>query len=131
MSFWCLDVWRRSVCLPSSDPECDCRLTTMSTARTSPAPAAGTYRRSADKVHDQRQISRSSRAESSRGNPGPGPGPGGRPGFGGGVSGHAAAFMEIPCSLVMPPGRHQFAPQSLGWARVMWFWEVGSLGAKG
>ena len=57
----------------------------------SPAPAAGTYRRSADKVHDQRQVSRKRRAESSRGNPGPGPGPGGRSGFGGGVSGHAAA----------------------------------------
>ena len=90
----------------------------MQTVDMSPAPAAGTYRRSADKVHVQRQISRRSRAESSRGNPGPGPGPGGRSGFGGGVSGHAAAFMEIPCSLVMPPGRHQFAPQSLGWARV-------------
>ena len=90
----------------------------VQTVDMSPAPAAGTYRRSADKVHDQRQISRRSRAESSRGNPGPGPGPGGRSGFGGGVSGHAAAFMEIPCSLVMPPGRHQFAPQSLGWARV-------------
>ena len=34
------------------------------------------------------------------------------------VSGLAAACLEIPCSLVMPPGRHQFAPQSLGWARV-------------
>ena len=90
----------------------------VQTVDMSPAPAAGTYRRSADKVHDQRQISRRSRAESSRGNPGPGTGPGGRSGFGGGVSGHAAAFMEIPCSLVMPPGRHQFAPQSLGWARV-------------
>ena len=50
--------------------------------------------------------------------PGPGAGPGGGSGLVGGVSGHAAAFMEIPCSLVMPPGRHQFAPQSLGWARV-------------
>ena len=69
-------------------------------------------------MHDQRQISWSSRAESSRGNPGPGPGPGGRSGFGGGVSGLAAASLEIPCSLVMPPGCHQFAPQSLGWARV-------------
>ena len=63
----------------------------VQTVDMSPAPAAGTYRRSADKVHDQRQISRSSRAESSRGHPGPGPGPGGRSGFGGGVSGHAAA----------------------------------------
>ena len=90
----------------------------VQTVDMSPALAAGTYRRSADEVHGQRQISRSSRAESARGNPGPGPGPGGRSGFGGGVSGHAAAFMEIPCSLVMPPGRHQFEKQSLGWARV-------------
>ena len=86
----------------------------------SPVPVTGTYRRSADKVHDQRQVSRKRRrrAESSGGDPGPGPGPGGRFGRGGGVSGHAAASLEIPCSLVMPPGRHQHAPQSLGWARV-------------
>ena len=84
----------------------------------SPVPVTGTYRRSADKVHDQRQVSRKRRAESSGGGPGPGPGPGGRFGRGGGVSGHAAASLEIPCSLVMPPGRHQHAPQSLGWARV-------------
>ena len=84
----------------------------------SPVPVTGTYRRSADKVHDQRQVSRKRRAESSGGDPGPGPGPGGRFGRGGGVSGHAAASLEIPCSLAMPPGRHQHAPQSLGWARV-------------
>ena len=103
----------------------------VQTVDMSPAPAAGTYRRSADEVHVQRQISRSSRAESSRCNPGPGPGPGGRSGFGGGVSGHAAAFMEIPCSLVMPPGRHQFAPQSLGWARVCGSGESGVWVLKG
>ena len=80
----------------------------------SPVPVAGTYRRSADKVHDQRQVPRKRRAESSGGDPGPGS----RSGRGGGVSGLAAACLEIPCSLVMPPGRHQFAPQSLGWARV-------------
>ena len=86
----------------------------------SPAPAAGTYRRSAGTVHDQRQVSRTSRAESSGGNPvpGPGAGPGGRSGLVGGASGLAAACLEIPCSLVVPPGRHQSAPQSLGWARV-------------
>ena len=86
----------------------------------SPAPAAGTYRRSADKVHDQRQVSRKRQAESSGGGPGPGPGtgPGGRSGLVGGVLGLAAACLKIPCSLEMPPGRHQFAPQSLGWARV-------------
>ena len=103
----------------------------VQTVDMSPAPAAGTYRRSADKVHGQRQISRSSRADSSRGHPGPGPGPGGRSGFGGGVSGHAAAFMEIPCSLVMPPGRHQSAPQSLGWARVCGSGESGVWVLKG
>ena len=90
----------------------------MQTVDMSPAPAAGTYRRSADKVHDQRQISWQCLAESSRGGPGPGPGSGGRSGPSGGVSGLAAASREIPCSLVMPPGRHQHAPQSLGWARV-------------
>ena len=34
------------------------------------------------------------------------------------VSGLAAARLGIPCSLVVPPGRHQLAPKSLGWARV-------------
>ena len=97
----------------------------------SPAPVAGTYRRSADKVHDQRQVSRKRLSECSGECPGPGPGPGGRSGRGGGVSGLAAASLEIPCSLVMPPGRHQFAPQSLGLGAGMWYWEVGSLGAKG
>ena len=84
----------------------------------SPAPAAGTYRRSAGTVHVQRQVSWKRLAESSEAGPGPGPGPGGRFGHVGGVSSLAAACLKIPCSLVMPPGRHQFAPQSLGWARV-------------
>ena len=92
----------------------------VQTVDMSPAPAAGTYRRSADKVHDQRQVSRKRLAESSGGGPGPGPGsgPGGRSGLVGGALDRAAAFRGIPCSLVMPPGRHQRAPQSLGWARV-------------
>ena len=50
--------------------------------------------------------------------PGPGPGPGGRSGLVGGSLGCAAAIRGIPCSLVMPPGRHQRAPQSLGWEWV-------------
>ena len=85
----------------------------------SPAPAAGTYRRSAGTVRAQRQVSRNRLAESSGGGPGPGPGPlvAGLVWLGG-VSGLAVACLEIPCSLVMPPGRHQSAPQSLGWARV-------------
>ena len=90
----------------------------MQTVDMSPAPAAGTYRRSADKVHDQRQVSRKRLAESSGRGPGPGPGSGRRYGPGGRVSGLAAASLEIPCSLVMPPGRHQRAPQSLGWKWV-------------
>ena len=75
----------------------------------SPAPAAGTYRRSADKVHDQRQVSRKRQAESSGRGPGPGSGagPGGRSRLVGGALDRAAAFRGIPCSLVMPPGRHQ------------------------
>ena len=92
----------------------------VQTVDMSPAPAAGTYRRSADKVHDQRQVSRTRQTGSSGGDPGPGPGsgPGGRFGLVGGSLGRAAAFRGIPCSLVMPPGRHQRAPQSLGWMRV-------------
>ena len=92
----------------------------VQTVDMSPAPDAGTYRRSADKVHDQRQISRKRQAVCSVGGPGPGPGtgPGGRSGLVGGSLDRAAAFRGIPCSLVMPPGRHQRAPQSLGWARV-------------
>ena len=60
----------------------------VQTVDMSPAPVAGTYRRSADTVHDQRQVSRKRLAESSGGCPGPGPGagPGGRSGRGGGVS---------------------------------------------
>ena len=37
----------------------------VQTVDMSPAPVAGTYRRSADKVHDQRQVSRKRLAESS------------------------------------------------------------------
>ena len=64
----------------------------------SPAPAAGTYRRSAGTVPAQRQGPRKRLAESSGVGAGPGPGSGGRSGLVGGVPGHAA--------------------QSLGWARV-------------
>ena len=78
----------------------------------SPAPAAGTYRRSAGTVHAQRQVPRKCLAESSGVGPGPGPGPGGRSGLVGGVSGLAAACLEIPCSLVMPPGhRNHVVPR--------------------
>ena len=84
------------------------------TAVMSPAPAAGTYRHSAGTVHAQRQVPRIRLAESSAVGAGPGPGLGGRSGLVGGVPGLAAACLEIPCSLVVPPGRHQFAPQSLG-----------------
>ena len=89
----------------------------VQTVDMSPAPAAGTYRRSADKVHDQRQVSRTRQTGCSGGDPvlGPGSGPGGRSGLVGGALDRAAAFRGIPCSLVMPPGRHQRAPQSLGW----------------
>ena len=71
-------------------------------------------------MHDQRQISRKRQAVSSVGDPDPGlgPGPGGRSGLVGGSLECAAAIRGIPCSLVMPPGRHQRAPQSLGWEWV-------------
>ena len=92
----------------------------VQTVDMSPAPVAGTYRRSADEVHDQRQISRKRQAVCSVGDPDPGPGlgPGGRSGLVGGSLDRAAAIRGIPCSLVMPPGRHQRAPQSLGWEWV-------------
>ena len=82
----------------------------------SPAPAAGIYLRSA--LRDQRQVTRSKLARGSGAGAGPVPGLGGRSGLVGGVPDLAAACLGIPCSLVMPPGRHQFAPQSRGWARV-------------
>ena len=103
----------------------------VQTVDMSPVPAAGTYRRSADKVHDQRQISWRSRAESSRGNPGLGPGPGGRSGFGGGV-------LRPRCGLhgdSLLTGDATWASSvrtAIPWMGAgMWFWEVGSLGAKG
>ena len=40
----------------------------------------------------------------------------------GGASGRAAACLEIPCSLMKPPGRHQSAPHSLGWAQNSGVW---------
>ena len=88
----------------------------------SPAPAAGTYAWSASPVHELRQVTRVSLAK--RSGSGPGPGPFrcqvSRVRFGpvGGVPGRAAASMEIPPCLVMPPGHCQIAPQSLGWTRV-------------
>ena len=87
----------------------------------SPAPVAGTCVPSASQLHEQRQVTRSSVAYRPGSGPGPGPGSGaggGWSGLVGGAQDHAAACVGIPCSLVMPPGRHQFAPQSLGWARV-------------
>ena len=42
----------------------------------SPAPAAGTYRRSVDEMHGQRQVSRKRWTKGSWGDPGPGPGSG-------------------------------------------------------
>ena len=92
----------------------------MLTVDMSPAPVAGTNRRSAGTVHAQRHLSRFSLAirAGAGASLGPGPGPGGRSGLVGGVPGLAAASSEIPCSLVMPPGRRRIAPQSSGWARV-------------
>ena len=67
-------------------------------------------------MRDQRQVSRNSLARSS--GTGPAPGLGGTSGLVVWVPGLTAGFSGIPYSLVVPPGRHQSAPQSLGWARV-------------
>ena len=90
-----------------------CPFRNRSAENMSPVVAAGTYRRSASTVHVQRQVSRNRLAGTSGVGAGPGPDPGGRSGLVGGVPGLAAACLEIPCSLVVPPGRHQIAPQSL------------------
>ena len=63
----------------------------VQTVDMSPAPAAGTCRRSAGTAHAQRQVPWECLAESSRG--GPGPGLGGRSGLVGGASGLAAACL--------------------------------------
>ena len=105
----------------------------VQTVDMSPAPAAGTYQRSADKVHDQRQVSRKRQAGSSEGGPGPGPGsgPGGRSGLVGDSLDRAAAFRGIPCIL----GDATWAsPACTAITRLgagMFYREVGSLGAKG
>ena len=57
----------------------------------SPAPAAGTYGRSANILHNKRQVVRAKLARSCGAGAGPGPGPGGRSGLVGGVPGLAAA----------------------------------------
>ena len=75
----------------------------------SPAPAAGTYRRSAGTVHAQRQVPRKRLARSSGVGVDPDPGPGGRCGLVGGVSGLAAACLEIPCLLVVQSKAHFLA----------------------
>ena len=57
----------------------------VQTVDMSPAPAAGTYRRSAGTVHDPATGSSETSGRSSGVGAGPGPGPGGRSGFVGGV----------------------------------------------
>ena len=94
----------------------------------SPAPAAGTYRRSAGTVHAQRQVPWECLAESSRGGPGPGPGPGGRSGWGSlgprcGLSGDSlligdATWASSICTAIS------------GLGAGMWYREFGSMGAK-
>ena len=95
----------------------------------SPASPAGTYRRSADIVHVQRQVPRKRRAESS--GVGPGPGPGGRSGLVGrcplprcGLSGDSllvggATWAASTCTAIS------------GLGAGMWYRGFGSLGAKG
>ena len=83
------------------------KLLAVLTEDMSPAPAAGTDRWSAGTLHHQRQVTRSKLGRSSETGAGPGPGPGGRSGLAVGIPG-----------LAVTPGRHQFAPKSLGWARV-------------
>ena len=101
----------------------------VQTVDMSPAPVAGTYRRSADILHVQRQIPRKRRAESSGVDPGPGPGPGGRlwwrslrPRYG--LPGDSLLIGDATWAS---PGRTAISGLGAG----MWYWEIGSLGAKG
>ena len=88
----------------------------------SPASTAGRYARSASTLHDWQQIASSRLVKRQGAGPGPGPGPRqgsvARCGMVGGVLGRAATSSKISRFVVMPPGRFQFAPQSLGWTRV-------------
>ena len=103
----------------------------VQTVDMSPAPAAGTYRRSADEVHVQRQISRKRLAVSSGGGPGPGPGSGRGYGPGGGS---LRPRCGLPGDSLLTGDATWASPVRTAIPRLgagMWFWEVGSLGAKG
>ena len=95
----------------------------MLTVDMSPALAAGTYARSSDPVHELQQVSRWSSARLPCPGEGSGSGSGGVAGEG---EGAAAASLVSPCSLMMPPGRCQVAPQSLGWTGICGFFAVGT-----
>ena len=99
----------------------------------SPAPVAGTYLRSVDEMHVQRQVSRKRWAESSWGGPGPGPGlgPRGRSGMVGGFlglrRGHSRDSLLFGDATWASPRCPAITRMGVG----LWYREVGSLGAKG
>ena len=105
----------------------------MQTVDMSPAPAAGTYRRSSDKVHDQRQVSRTRQTRCSGGDPGPGTGsgPGVRSGLVGGSLGRRCSLSRD--SLLLGDATWASpACTAITWLDAgMWYREVGSLGVKG
>ena len=85
----------------------------VQTVDMSPAPDAGTYRRSADKVHDQRQVSRKRQAESSGGS--------------GPRCGHSRDSLLFGDATWASPTCTAITRVGVG----LWYREVGSLGAKG
>ena len=102
----------------------------VQTVDMSPAPVAGTYRRSVDEMHDQRQISRKRQAVCSGGDPDPGPGPG--PvwfgwGFLGPRCGHSRDSLFFGDATWASPACTAITRVGVG----LWYREVGSLGAKG
>ena len=97
----------------------------------SPAPAAGTYRRSAGTVHDQRQVPRKRLARSSGVGACPDPDPGGRSGLVGGVPGPRCGLLGDSLLVGGATWPSSTCTAISGLGAGMWYREFGSLGAKG